>query len=465
MTSDSRGHVRIRSIRSDGRISGRARPDTVIEAVNLSRVAASRLCLDDTVVLATADSRGAFAGRIACFGGDAVRLRGRGRGGATSPWLTIQIPAGGASRRPEVALYRIGFRPLGNGQYLLVNIGRPRPISQPGALLSFKNLRTSMPCRIVLDANGSFARHQKVAARPGDRVLVGISQSGNHRIGTVTVPSANDQMMNAARLARLVSGHSHTLFDVKRIRGPLLIGRPRACDVVQGEVANCHLAGAVSAVAHACGGHIKKLIRRVDREHFSVSLFSYDKAAKRWLPGSVVVSDRFYVRASGAMLFGSGSHPGGSAGRPAAALWWPMLEKAYAQLYGGYAHFETGGTPHHALSVLLGRPPRHWEIRPQLADRLWNEARERLGTRLPVVLSTAGNASRLLYRNTGIMTDHCYAVLGCFVTRDRRMVVLRNPWGEVIPPGSPASRDGSFSMPWETAIRLFAIMSSVEPVR
>ncbi len=462
--SDSRRRFQIRSIRADGRISGCARPGAAIEAVNLSRIAASRLCLNDTIVIAKADLKGNFAGRIACFSGDLIRLRSRCPGEALDLWLTVRIPVRGTSRRPAVALYRIGFRPLGNGYYGLVNIGRPRPISYPGAVLLVKNQRTSVSCRAVLDANGSFARHQKISAQPGDALLVGISQSRNHRVGKVTVPSANGHIMEARRLARLVSGHSDTQFDVKRISGPLMIGRPKACEIIQGEVTNCHLAGAVSAAAHICGGRIARLIRRLDSEHYSVSLFRFDIASKRWVPGSVVVSNRFYVRPCGSLLFGSGVRPGRSASSPAAALWWPVLEKAYAQFHGGYGFFQNGGTAHRALSVLLGQPPRHWEVRPKLADKLWDETRERLRSKLPVVMSTAGAASSLRYRNTRIMPDHCYAVFGCFVTGDRRMIRLRNPWGEVSPAEYRASADGSFSIPWEMAVRLFEIVSTVDPV-
>jgi hypothetical protein len=331
-------------------------------------------------------------------------------------------------------------------------------------VLLVKNQRTSVSCRVVLDANGSIARHQKIAAQPGDTLLVQISQSRNHRVGVVTVPGANGRIMEARRLARLVSGHSDTQFDVKRISGPLLIGRPKACEVIQGEVTNCHLAGAVSAVAHTCGGRIATLIRRLDSEHYSVSLFRFEKASKRWVPASVVVSNRFYVRPCGSLLFGSGVRPGRSASLPAAALWWPVLEKAYAQLHGGYGFFQNGGTAHRALSVLLGQPPRHCDVRLKLTDKLWDETRERLRSKLPVVLSTAGASSTLRYRNTRIMPDHSYAVFGCFVMGDRRMIRLRNPWGEVSPPECPVSPDGSFSIPWDMAVRLFAIMSTVDPV-
>jgi hypothetical protein len=76
-TIRSRRRFQIRAIRADGRISGFARPGAAIEAINLSRIAASRLCLNDTIVIAKADLKGNFAGRIAGFSGDLVRLRTR----------------------------------------------------------------------------------------------------------------------------------------------------------------------------------------------------------------------------------------------------------------------------------------------------------------------------------------------------------------------------------------------------
>jgi calpain family cysteine protease len=460
--SPARPGIQIRAVSFDGIIRGRTAPDARVEVVNLSRIAAQRLRLDDTLVAAVADPDGGFAVCMAGRGGDLIRLRSRHPGGAVSRWVTIRLPCKGRPRRPDVALFRIGFRRRNDREFCLININGSRPVAEPGAVLLFKNMRTRLTSRMTLNALGTFAARSRLAAQGGDRLTVAILCGRQHHLGTVEVPMSHESAARRALLSRLVTGRDGALFEVRRFHGPVFVRRPATEDVIQGEVTNCHLAAAASAVAFSCADAIRRMIRCDGHGNYHVALFSYRREARRFKPVTITVTSEFPVRASGALLFGTASHPSAPAGSQRTALWWPILEKAYGELHGGYGHFRNGGAAHHALATLLGRPPRYREILTARIDALWDDTRANLAEGRPVVASTAGTTSALLYRNTHVMPDHCYAVLACTRTRaGERLVTLRNPWGEVTPPQKSRSQDGTFTMPWDRMVRLFEILSTV----
>jgi hypothetical protein len=462
--SGSIPRLRIRSLHPGGLISGTSQPHARIEAINLSRIAGQRLCIGEAVIIGVADHRGRFSGRLACSGGDLIRLRANAPRGKAGPWLNVRLPSAGRRRRPDVALYRIGFRRCDEDCFGLLNIGRPRPISEPGAVLLFRNLRTSLATRITLNGHGSFERQHRLAARPGDEFSVRLAQAANTPLGTVTIPRAPTPARHHISASRLAAGYRDMLIDKAALRGRVFVGEPCEHDVVQGELADCHLAGAASAVAHTCRGRIRRMIRRVDRTHYAVSLFEYDRAAGRFRPVSIVVDNQFYVRPCGKPLFGAGAVAAAAPADHEAALWWPLLEKAYAELHGGYRSFRFGGTAHYALALLLGRPPRHRDITPSAHEALWNGMVGALSAGLPVVASTADTSSSLRYRHTLIQPNHCYAVRRCWTLDDgSRVVSLRNPWGEITPPQAEDAHRGCFTMPWDTMARLFSLLSTVAP--
>ncbi|MEZ0085253.1 C2 family cysteine protease [Bradyrhizobium japonicum] len=463
MSSDS-FRLQICSAGADGQIGGRAKPQAVIEAINLSRLVWSRLTWTDTEVLSVVGHDGVFAGQIAARAGDLIRLRVRWHGSRLGPSRTLRLPCDGRAPYPAVALFRIGFSAIGTYRYQLVNIGQPRPISEPGALLYFKNERTGLVQRSAIGEHGGFAKPLYIAAWPDDRIVVTLSKRSEEALGTLVVPSPIGDHRTRKRLSQAVSGHSGTLFDIGSITGRLFQGKPKASDVIQGEVPNCHLAGAATAVAATCGDRLARLFHPVDTRSYSVSLYCHNQTFGRFVRKTIVVSKEFYVRPSGELLFGAATLLSADPAR--AALWWPLLEKAVALLNKGYGHFVTGGTAHHALSLLLGLPPCHRKIRAAEADRLWRETVAHIGARRPVVLSTFPATSARLYRYTQVIPDHCYAIVGLWERkRDQRMIRLRNPWGEVTPVRYADEGHGVFTMPWDEAVSLFSIWSSVSDPR
>jgi hypothetical protein len=113
-----------------------------------------------------------------------------------------------------------------------------------------------------------------------------------------------------------------------------------------------------------------------------------------------------------------------------AEVWALVVEKAYAQMRGGYHLIDAAGSPRRALEALTGRPA--FEIRLDAAPSY--TARDLVAdieADKPVVLLT----QRSMRRDGpyGLVPDHCYQVAGYEVSGDRVFVKLHNPWNKAEP--------------------------------
>jgi hypothetical protein len=233
-------------------------------------------------------------------------------------------------------------------------------------------------------------------------------------------------------------------FRVAPIKGRVFAGRPLAGDVVQGELSNCHLAAAVAAVAHFRPEFLKL---RARGRFYEATIFSAGRGRR------ILVDRELYHRPSGELIFGQNGLMKST--RPA---WWPILEKACAMALGGYNVLDRGGTAHWALHMVTGLPPRHRVLVPAHEQEHWRNLASVLAKGSPVVATTPARS----YRNSGIVKDHCYTVLGCREHQRRRWITLRNPWGQVTPPGVRRWRDGVFEMPWLSFVRHFSGLSFLD---
>ena len=346
-------------------------------------------------------------------------------------------------RPPQVATFRMGTVPVATGSVQLVNISSTCPIAEPDARLRFLNRRTRRATTINLNARGNFRPRTTVTAEPGDALdIYGFCQRWV-KVGRIEVPRS----FPAGELAIApFKGASRAVFQVAPIRGRVFAGRPRATDVVQGELSDCHLAAAAAAVAHA---RPQALEFKARGRSYEVTVFSAGRARR------VVVGRELYFRPSGQLLFGQNGFRQSS--RP---VWWPILEKAFAAAMGGYHALERGGMSHRALYMITGLPARHRMLAPAEERRHWGDLVHALAAGSPAVASTRGSASG--YRNSGIAKCHCYTVLSCREHRNRRWIRLRNPWGEITPPGHRRWRGGVFEMPWLSFVRYFSELSFLD---
>ena len=387
--------------------------------------------------LARADNNGRFECRLAARVRDVLRLRWRRPDGSVSEWALLRVPVGSRARHPQVATYRMGVVLAPKGRVRLVNLSTLRPIAEPEGKLRFVNRRTRRTTTIQLNAKGNFQRRTMVTADPGD-VLDIFGFCGQWiKVGKITIPPPMPRGLPAIPPFK----GSGVAFAVAAIRGRVIADRPRAADVVQGELSNCHLAAAVAAIAHF---RPEFLMLKARGKLYEVTVFSAGRGRR------VLVDRQLYHRPSGGLIFGQNGFA--QSARP---RWWPILEKAYATALGGYNVLDRGGTAHWALHMVTGLPPRHRVLTPACEQEHWRDLASVLATGSPVVATTPSRG----YRNSGIVQDHCYTVLGCREHRRRRWIKLRNPWGDTTPPGVRRWRDGVFEMPWLSFVRYFSGLS------
>lgn len=433
--------LRITSVSKGTVIRGSAPPFAWIDGVNISAALRTRQTISETRRLAQADSNGRFECRLAARVRDVLRLRWRRSDGGVGEWMLLRVPVGSRSRHPQVATFRMGVVLAREGSVRLVNLSSIRPIADPEAKLRFVNRRTRRSFTIQLNAKGSFRPRTMVAADPGDVFdIYGFCRRWL-KVGQIEIP-----LPISSRLPSIApfKGASRVAFRVAPIGGRMFVGRPRASDVVQGELANCHLAAAVAAVAHSLP---EALVLKARGRFYEATVFSAGRARR------ILVDRELYHRPSGELIFGQNGLRQST--RPA---WWPILEKAYAKALGGYDALDRGGTAHWALHMVTGLPARHRLLAAEYEQEHWRDLTCALARNSPAVASTPARA----YRNSGIAEDHCYTVLSCREHRKRRWIMLRNPWGEMTPPGLRRWRDGVFEMPWLSFVRHFSVLSFLD---
>ncbi len=136
----------------------------------------------------------------------------------------------------------------------------------------------------------------------------------------------------------------HELKDAKASEIELIKDGVGAGDVVQGELGDCYLLGAMSSIAAAAhkgdtGGLLKKLIKsgaaELDKGFVTFQLYSFGE----WI--DITVDTLVPCDAEGSPLFARCKDP--------SEMWVIFLEKAYAKLYGSYENLD-GGNGSHAPS-------------------------------------------------------------------------------------------------------------------
>jgi hypothetical protein len=435
-----RPRVEIEGTQAHGVIRGRTTPGASVEAMNASLSPAERVRPHEGVVIARADERGRFAGKLPIRADDVVCVRARSANGAAGPWTTFRaLGVGGEPRRPNVALFRIGLRDLEDGLVKIFNLSPKRPLAEPGAEVVVVNTRNEERVAMVMNARGTIAGRARIVGRAGDVLRVEAKGRG---VGTLTTPSAKPP-----RGLLAPSGwHRKIGFvpDARPYVAPLFVGRPHPFDVVQSELSNCYLASAAAAIAHVRPDLIERAITRLQDGRFRVRF----RLGREYRPHDVVVTSELYVRPSGELLYGTSKN---------STSWWPVLEKAFAALRGSYRRVGRGGTSHRVFELLLGRPPRHFFLVSGEAQAAWERIAVALAAKLPVVAGTSPPWTAKKFHLSGIAADHAYSVLGC----RPGYLTVRNPWGEDVGPPERPRKNGAFEITVEELGRYFQVVSTV----
>jgi hypothetical protein len=224
--------------------------------------------------------------------------------------------------------------------------------------------------------------------------------------------------------------------------GDLFIEGAHYDDVKQGQIGDCYLAAALSAVAYQDPSAISDAIRDNGDGTYDVRFFERSGAGFREV--HITIDGDLPLRNGGLRY----AHA-----RNAQELWVPLLEKAYAVWKGGFEAIGNGGVATRVMEALLGKRSSYIGI--SNANTLYSGIEQAIAAGKSVVAGTFGEEQEEMYFGTGIYADHAYTVLGVETDENgQRYIKVRNPWGEV-ERGNDGNDDGTFLVEIEVFQKLY----------
>jgi hypothetical protein len=447
-------------------INGTAKAGDVIEAINLSTAPSGRLHLTDTMELGKADASGKFSGIVPDMKeGDLIRLRTRAADGSVGDWMTIQAKGLGTDTRNAAAnLERMDLAVTPDG--ISVTHNTDRPISEPGAKLRFTNERTGESVDAIATDQGSLPAGFKLKGQAGDAFKVSVTDGRNNTdlsasVGTLRVPGApvgpgGANIKDPDGLTKDMNTDGTSKNALTRFTGPLFIDGVKPDDVRQGAIGDCYFPAAMAAVASMKPDAIKEAIKDNGDGTYSVRFYENGNKSR---PVDIKVDGDLYARSYGGPVYGSSL--GGSTEPAKMELWFPLMEKAYAQWKGSYETIGAGGVAGKVMSEVLGKSYNYENLSSGNQDQMFDRITRAAANGQPMAAGTYGTDQADKYTNTGVYANHAYSVLGTETENGTKYVKLRNPWGQS-EHGSDGKNDGFFRMELSKFAELYRAVHIVE---
>ncbi len=482
------GKLKITGDQSGEKLHVEGVPGATVEAVNLSTIPTKRLRADETFVIGQVGTDGKLSADMPMRAGDQVRVRLKLADGTTTDWVQIRAQGLGAdTRNAEVALFRVGLSDGGNGKINVTNINASRTISEPGALLKFVNTRTNESANITINKDGSFDAGTTLPGAPGDSFSVRVSDGVNDtafatEIGKVKVGTSRGgsqvhdfDLPDPGLHKDELDESGKPKFNMERFRGPLFdVDGAKATDVQQGQIGDCYLPAAVAAIAHHVPGRFENMIKQkieidpstgTEKIWFEVTFQerSWENGEYKFKPVVQAVDADLFVRSWGGPLYGADDGPRGLEDME---LWWPILEKAYADWKGDYNTIGDGGHVSNVFRDILGVDTGSMSISgwsSSTPDEIFAKIKESVDAKRPVGAGTHGHDQDAIYANTGVYSNHAYSILGYEEAADgTRFVQVRNPWGESEPFPGDGKNDGIFKLKLDDFMKLYSSLYYVD---
>ncbi|KAM3127865.1 hypothetical protein pb186bvf_020018, partial [Paramecium bursaria] len=200
-----------------------------------------------------------------------------------------------------------------------------------------------------------------------------------------------------------------------------------ADDVIQQNLGDCFLLGAISALAEQPDFIENIFITQQYQPNGLYGLWMVHDGQLR----QVVVDDYIPCSQKGGPIFSKNQEN---------ELWVLLIEKAYAKLYGSYQSLELGGDPADALYELTGAPSLRFNKAVKDQDYTPSNCAEfilqNLQKKFILTASSFYDNKGDAYQNiNNIAAGHCYSILDCQVVINKQnkmetLIKMRNPWGQ-----------------------------------
>ncbi|MBL8952319.1 MAG: hypothetical protein JNK82_16185 [Myxococcaceae bacterium] len=242
---------------------------------------------------------------------------------------------------------------------------------------------------------------------------------------------------------------------LEKSSAPVFVDGPSADDVTQGALGDCYLLASLAALAQTDPEAVRNMVRDNHDGTFTVTFYErsvLDRLMGRFAKVEVTVDADFYTNGSGTPYYAKET--------PDGEKWVALVEKAYAQHWGGYDDIGGGGLLGGALSTLTGRPTDTLFF-PGLhsPDAVWATLTRAVDGKNPVAAGTLPEFHKDT-TGTGLAASHAYSVLGYEERDGQRWVILRNPHGSG-EGGDDGVNDGVFRLPLEDFVSHFSMLTVV----
>jgi hypothetical protein len=199
-------------------------------------------------------------------------------------------------------------------------------------------------------------------------------------------------------------------------------------DIHQGQVGDCFLLSSIGEIAKLRPDVIKKMIKDNGNGTYTVTLHKQDDGiGNAWGLFSHDYKE-VKVTVTADVPAASVNHGEGQAEQDGKKEIWPLiLEKAYAQVVGGYANLNKGGSSDDALATLTGHSASQKSVSKFSVDDL----KDAMAKKKPLVFNTTSDGSgKKGDLPHGMHRNHSYTFEGVTTGADgKSKVILKNPWG------------------------------------
>jgi hypothetical protein len=211
-------------------------------------------------------------------------------------------------------------------------------------------------------------------------------------------------------------------------------------DIGQRAIGDCYLLATLGVLTRSEEG--RALIRGMIRENKdgSGNVLSYTVTLHRCAPPAVeprlMRREEVTVSASLPYQHAVTERPGVPGNR--AEVWVAVIEKAYAELKGGFGNTMFGAWPGEAFEALTGKPATYVDAALYTANQLLADVR----ANKPMTLSTNTIDPANPY---GLRPAHAYMVVGARTdAHGTTYAILKNPWGYADPAPVPIKDFGRY---------------------